>query len=125
MNRSENDRRTIGGLYVLAFTPEVLEPNALRTLSQVAIEMLKAKDSTFTQLFEETLRTNTSIEIADVEYVASMHTPQTMQATLAGWLRNQYQVMFDPVVGENFFPHGMRDDQGREKIVLFYFQLRF
>lgn len=65
----------------------------------------------------------TRIEIANLQYLPIMHTPQTMQTTLAGWLRRQYAVAYAPVVGKNFFPHGMRDSHGKETYVLFYFDL--
>ena len=122
MNASEAEPRILG-LYVLAFTPDVLESEDLQTLTHVAVEMLKRKDRTFSRLFEATLASNTTIEIANVEFVPTMHDPQTMQTTLAGWLRRQYQIVYAPRVGETFFPHGMRDDGGTERMVLFYFNV--
>ena len=52
-----------------------------------------------------------------------MHTPQTMQTSLAGWIQNQYNVTFHPVIGQTFFPQGTRDPQGRDNFFLFYFDV--
>jgi hypothetical protein len=49
-----------------------------------------------------------------------MHTQQVMQSTLAGWLQNE-NVTSDFRIGDNFFPYGIRDPQGRENYILFYF----
>ena len=46
-----------------------------------------------------------------------------MQATLAGWLQKE-NTIFDPRLGDNFFPHGMRDSKGQENYILFYFDFK-
>jgi hypothetical protein len=93
----------------------------LKAVVQVADRMLRAKNPAFKQLMEEEMAPRTPIEIANLQHMAVFHTPQTMQATLAGWLKHKYNVPYEPVVGKNFFPHGMRDAQGKENYVLFYF----
>jgi len=52
-----------------------------------------------------------------------MHTPQTMQAALMGWLENLYNMAYKPTEDKNFFPHRMKDPQGKEIFILFYFDL--
>jgi hypothetical protein len=65
--------------------------------------------------------TKTPIEIANLEYSRMMHSPQAMQSSMGGWLKKQYNLDFAPSMGENFFPHGMRNQQGQENFFLFYF----
>lgn len=111
------------GLYILAFTPEKLETDPLRQLVKIAENMLQAKSPVFKRLMEKQMMHQTPIQIANVQFVALMHTPQTMQTALMGWLKKSYTVNFQPKVGENFFPHGMKDTQGKEAYILFYFDL--
>jgi hypothetical protein len=113
----------IKGLYIMAFTPEELEPEKLKHVTHIADRMLKAENPTFKQLMEEKMEPKTPIEIANIQHVAIMHTPQTMQTALMGWLKNKYDVIYEPTVKKNFFPHGMRDPKGREAYVLFYFDM--
>ncbi len=110
------------GLYILAFTPEKLAPENLKATVKAAEGMLKAKNVAFKQLMEQ-MPPQTRIEIANVQHVPIMHTPQTMQTTLMGWLKNSYQLAYHPTVDKNFFPHGMKDPQGKENFILFYFDL--
>jgi hypothetical protein len=119
----KKDTPSVERLYIMAFTPEELEPEKLKHVALVADGMMRAKNRTFKQLMEEQMGPKTRIEIANVQYLPIMHTPQTMQATMMGWLKRQYGVTFKPVVDKNFFPHGMRDPQGRENYILFYFDM--
>jgi hypothetical protein len=114
----------INGLYIMAFTPEELEPEELKYVTHVADGMLRAKDSTFKQLMEEKMAAKTRVEVVNIQHVANIHTPQTMQTSLMGWLESRYNVTFEPTVQKNFFPHGMRDPQGRETYILFYFDMK-
>jgi hypothetical protein len=117
------DNPGIKGLYIMAFTSEELEPEKLNIVTHVADNMLRAKNPTFKALMEERMAPKTRIEIANLKHVPIMHTPQTMQTTMMGWLKRQYGVAFKPVIEKNFFPHGMRDPQGRENYFLFYFDI--
>jgi hypothetical protein len=114
----------VKGLYVMAFTPQEVASEELKALVHVADGMLRVKNPVFKQLMEEGMAPQTRIEIANLQYVPVMHSPQTMQTTLAGWLKHRYNVPYEPVVGKNFFPHGMKDPQGKETYVLFYFDMR-
>jgi hypothetical protein len=122
-NVPEPGSTSVRGLYIMAFTPEVMAPESLNHVAHVADGMLRAREPTFKRLMEQQMEPKTPIEIASIQHVAIMHTPQTMQATLAGWLKRKYSVAFEPMVEKNFFPHGMKDPQGRETYVLFYFDM--
>ncbi len=124
LNISEKkDNPGIKGLYIMAFTPEKLAPEKLKHVTHMADGMIRAKNPTFKQLMEEQMAPKTRIEIANIEYIPIMHTPQTMQTTMMGWLKKRYGVTFEPVLEKNFFPHGMKDPQGRENYILFYFDM--
>lgn len=113
----------IKGLYIMAFTPEELGPEKLKYVVHVADGMVRAKDPIFRRLMEEQMAPQTRIEIASLRHVPLMHTPQTMQTAMQGWLKARYGVSYEPVVGKNFFPHGMKDPQGKETYILFYFDM--
>lgn len=114
----------VKALYIMALTTEVMPADALKPIVKLAEEMLKRKNPIFAQLMDEQIGPETMIHIANVQYAGPiLHTPQTMQATLAGWIKNQHNVIYRPVVDQNFFPHGMRDSQGRENYFLFYFEM--
>jgi hypothetical protein len=119
----KKDTPGIKGLYIMAFTPEELGTEKLKYVTHVADGMLRAKNPTFKQLMEQQMAPKTRIEIANIQYIPLMHTPQGMQTTLMGWLKKTYNVTFAPTVEKNFFPHGMRDPQGRETYILFYFDM--
>ena len=119
--KSEQKSPQIKAVYVMAFTPEKLEGPALMGTSKIAGDMLKGKDANFKLLDEQLTGAKTPMHFTNLQYNSIMHTPQTMQTSLGGWIKNQYQVTFRPVIGKNFFPHGMKDPQGRENFVLFYF----
>jgi hypothetical protein len=120
-NDKNKDLR-VKAIYIMAFTPEKMAPKTLQAVTYMAGDMLKAKDPAFKRLMER-LAPQTPIEIANLQYIAVFHTPQTMQNSMMGWLKKQYNVTCDPVAGSNFFPHGMRDPQGRENFILFYFDI--
>jgi hypothetical protein len=125
--KSEKDQSQvtqIKAVYVMAFTPSKLEGPALMGVGKIAGDMLKGKNANFRLLEEQLTNSKTPMHFANLEYNAIMHTPQTMQTTLGGWLKNQYQIAFRPVIGKNFFPHGMKDPQGRDNFVLFYFDFK-
>jgi hypothetical protein len=96
----------------------------LQALAHGAADRLRAKDPTFKQLMEERMEPKTSVEMATIEFIPAMSSPQTMQTSMMGWLKNQYHVTFNPTIGQNFFVHGLRDSQGKENFILFYFDLK-
>ena len=118
----KNNGLRVKAMYIMAFTPAKMAPKPLQAVTHLAGDMLKAKDSTFKQLMEH-LAPKTPIEIANLQYIASMYTPQVMQTSMKGWLEKQYNIAFKPVAGNNFFLHGMRDPQGKENFILFYFDI--
>lgn len=109
-------------VYIMAFTPEKMENNALVGMCQAAANMLSAKNQAFAQRMS-LLNEQSRMTFSNQLHIPTMHSPQVMQSTLAGWLKNE-NTPFDPRIGDNFFPHGMRDPQGRENYVLFYFDLK-
>lgn len=42
---------------------------------------------------------------------------------MTNWLKQKFNITLNPTPGTDYFAHGMRDPQGRENIVLFYFDL--
>ncbi|MBN1316006.1 MAG: hypothetical protein JXA42_11075 [Anaerolineales bacterium] len=115
---------TVKALYIMALTTEELPADELKPVVKIAEGMLKGKNLAFAHLMDNQLAPDSMIHIANVQYAgAIMHTPQTMQATLAGWIKRQHNVNFRPILGQNFFPHGMRDPQGKENYFLFYFEM--
>lgn len=114
---------TIKRIYILTFTAESLPPDGLSSVVKIADDMLRKKNPVFARLMEE-VPPGASLKVANVRYAGPlMHTPETMQTTFRGWLSKQYQVDFKPEINQNFFPHGMRDPQGRENFFLFYFEM--
>jgi hypothetical protein len=113
----------IKGLYIMVFTPEEWGAEKVKETTNVANGMLRAKDPTFKQLMEVQMTPNTRMNITSMQYSPFMHTPQTMQTTLMGWLKKEHSVEFNPTVGKNFFPHGMKDPKGKETFILFYFDM--
>ncbi len=78
----------VKALYVLTLTTEKMPGEMLKPVVHTAAAMLKGKDSTFAQLMGTQMLPETKIEIVNVKYAGSiMHTPQTMQSTLAGWIK--------------------------------------
>lgn len=106
----------------MAFTPEKMDSNTLVGMCKAAANMVSAKDQTFAQRMS-LLNSTTRVTFSNQMFVATMHTPQIMQSTLAGWLSNE-NTPFDPKPNDNFFFHGMRDQRGAENYVLFYFDFR-
>ncbi len=121
-NEKDNSLR-VKAVYILAFTSEATDPKALQAMAFLAIDRLKEEDPTFNQVLKEHVAPKTPIEIANVQYSASMDTPQIIQNSMKGWLEGQYKVTFNPVAGNNFFKHAMRDSQGNESSILFYFDI--
>ncbi len=113
---------TLQTIYIMTFTAEKMAKDALFGMFDAASEMLSAKNRAFARCMN--MRENdTLMTFSNLLYAPNMHTPQTMQSTLAGWLQND-NTTFDPRLGENFFPHGMRDSRGRENYILFYFDFK-
>lgn len=110
---------TIQTIYMMAFTPEKMESNTLMAVCQMAADRLASKDKMFAQRMNMTSK-ETRMTFSNQLYLVTMHTPQVMQSTLAGWLQNE-NVTSDFRIGDNFFPYGIRDPQGRENYILFYF----
>jgi hypothetical protein len=115
---------SVKAVYIMTFTAEPMPAEALKPAVKAAEGMLKGKNPVFAQLWTEQMKPESKIEVANVQYAGPMmHTPQTMQTTLAGWIKKQYNADYQPIVNKNFFPHGMRDGQGRENFFLFYFEM--
>lgn len=105
-------------VYMMAFTPEKMDTNMLMAVCQMAADRLAAKDSTFAQRMG-TADKDTRWTFSNQLFAENMHTPQTMQMTLQGWLKNENKPS-ELRFGDNFFPHGIRDPKGRENYFLFY-----
>ncbi len=113
---------TLQSVYIMTFTPEKMEKDALFGMFDAASQMLSARNQAFARCMN--MRKNdTMMTFSSQLFAPNMHTSQTMQSTLAGWLNNG-KVSSDPRLDENFFPHGMRDSKGRENYILFYFDFR-
>ena len=121
-NFFKKKRIQINGLYVLTFTAEAMNEDVLSPVLGIAEKMLQEKNAGFAKLWkavnEETLKKS-----GNYLYNAEMHNPQTMQVAFDTWLIGQHDVKFEPEFGENFFPHAMRDPQGRENYFLYYFDI--
>jgi hypothetical protein len=90
----------------------------------MADEMLKRKNSSFASLWEDHMQPDTAIKIANIQFAGSlMHPPKAMQTALIGWQKEEHNIVCIPDLNHNFFPHGMRDPQGRENYFLFHFDL--
>jgi hypothetical protein len=113
---------TLQTLYMMTFTPEKMDKDALMGMCQAATQMLSAKNQAFARRMNM-LDDSTRMIFSSQLFALTMHTPQTMQTTLAGWLSRETD-SFAPRLGDNFFPHGMRDSKGRENYILFYFDFK-
>ena len=119
-NRFKKKAPVIHGIYILSFTAEKMDDETLAPVLDIAQKMLAQKDNGFARLWNA--RSNaTPTETANHLYNAEMHNPQTMQMTMDTWLIGQHDTKFEPQFGVNFFPHAMRDPQGRENYFLYYF----
>ena len=115
---------TVKGLYILALTAEILSPDTLKSVVQIGDDMLREKNRAFAHLLGEQMHPDTPIIVANILFAgALMHTLQTMQAALIGWLEVQHNVECTPAINHSFFPHGMRDPQDRENFLLYYFDM--
>lgn len=113
--------KEIKGVYILAFTPQKVDPKTLSEISKIAADMMAKKDPVFKTIIDGLLSTKTPMEFANTQFVADVHNPLTMQIALGNWINGQYKVKFKPKLGENFFPHSMRDPQNEPNFILFYF----
>ena len=112
----------IKAVYVLTFTAEAMNNDALAPVLKIAEIMLQEKNTGFSKLWEG-VQEDPPKKSGNYLYNAEMHNPQTMQVAFDTWLIGQHDVKFEPEFGETFFPHAMRDPQGRENFFLFYFDL--
>ena len=112
---------TIKAVYVMAFTPQQMESQALMQMCRLAASMLEKKDPAFAQLMAVVNSTKITLHFSNQVFVPIMHTPQVMQKTMGGWLKDK--LTYHPVYGQNFFANGLNDPQGRAHFVLFYFDL--
>ena len=113
---------TIKGLYVLTFTAEEMEEEELKPVLSIAEQALKKNKTDFAKLWEF-VQEDTTKDVDNKLYNAEMHNPQTMQVAMDTWLIGKYGVSFKPDFEKNFFPHAMRDPQGRENFFLYYFDV--
>jgi len=78
----------VKAVYIMTFTTKEMPPEMLKPTVQIAEGRFKGKNPEFARLWTEQLRPETKIEIANVKYAGPiMHTPQTMQITLANWIK--------------------------------------
>ena len=112
----------VNGVYVLTFTAEKMTDETLNPVLKIAIDTLQKKYERFTALIEA-VDEDTPKRSGNYLHNAEMHNPQTMQIAMDTWLIGQHSVTFSPEFGENFFPHAMRDPQGRENYFLYYFDV--
>ena len=112
----------VNGVYVLTFTAEKMDDEALNPILGIAGDMLREKHAPFAKLWDA-VNDDTLMKSGNYLYKAEMHNPQTMQVAFDTWLIGQHNIKFEPEFGENFFPHAMRDPQGRENFFLYYFDL--
>jgi hypothetical protein len=111
---------TTTAVYIMGFTPEMLNNNHLVQLVRAADSSLKAKNPAFKQAMQQADASQAQINISNQLFSPLLHTPQTMQTALGGWMQNE-EMFFQPVLGDNFFINDLRDEQGRGNYVLFYF----
>ena len=130
LENEEENKPHVYALYIMAFTPEILDPNTLKEISFYAGDILERKVPIFKQLWEKGLqqkaRVEIAMEIANHQHLASVDTQmkyaiETMKASMKSWLEGEFKLTFDPVFGKNFFMQGVRDPQGKENTILFYF----
>ena len=111
-------------VYIMAITAEEMPNDRLIPVVHIADHRLRAKNPAFARLMTGQMLPKSKIEVANILYAGPiMHTPQAMQQALASWIKKKYSVDYKPVLNQNFFPHGMRDPQGRENYFLFYFDM--
>ena len=113
---------TLQTIYMMAFTPAKMDNNTLMGVCRMAADRLSAKDNAFAQRMSLMSKT-TRITFSNQLYLSTMHTPQVMQTTLGGWLKNE-NAPFNPVPGDTFFFHGMKDPRGMDNYFLFYFDMQ-
>jgi len=107
-------------VYIMAFTPQKLDHNLLSEMVGAARTLLEGKDPAFKKAVNQSIADHAGIKVSNQILIPFMHTPQIMRTTLEGWLRNE-NLIPSLAPGETFFPHGLRDEQGRENFILFYF----
>ncbi|MEN9562628.1 MAG: hypothetical protein RIR73_872 [Chloroflexota bacterium] len=112
----------VSQLFIMTFTPAAIPQNELVGFTRMFSDRLAAKDAVFASLVAQ-LGKDVKVDISAQLHSSTMHTPQVMQNTLAGWMKNLNQ-KFTPQYGVNFFVHAMKDPKGMENYVLFYFVLK-
>ncbi|RMF05057.1 MAG: hypothetical protein D6768_01830 [Chloroflexi bacterium] len=118
----KNRNFKIKGLYVLALTALQMDQATLMGFTRMAADRLQAKDPVFKQRMEQWRQSRTRIEIAGAPHVAG-YTLAHMQGIMTNWLKQKFSITLNPTPGTDFFVNGMRDRQGKENIVLYYFDL--
>lgn len=111
---------SLKAVYVMGFTPEKMENDAFVQMCRMAGDFLEKKDAAFRARMDQINTQKVMLHFSNQVFIPLMHNPHTMQTTLGGWMKNE-GIPFAPVLGENFFVNGIRDPQGREHYVLFYF----
>jgi hypothetical protein len=120
--KKKSTRKSIKGLYILTFTAEEISTEALKSVIPIADKMLKEKNPAFAAL-HQSIQEDTPLHTSNRVYDSSLHNPHTMQVSFDTWLMGQHKAKFEPSFDENFFPHAMRDPQGRENYFLYYFDV--
>ena len=108
-------------VYIMAFTPMKLDNNSLISMCRAGSDMLSTKNAAFAAQMGGIGKT-TKMSFSNQLYSSTMHSPQTMQNTLGGWMKNE-KVPFLPVANDNYFTQTMEDSDGFENHILFYFHL--
>ena len=119
---SNSTKKNVKALYIMVFSPDKWDPDKLKEVTRAAEEMLKGKDPTFKQLFDDQMMPNTRIDISNVQYMPFTNTPEWMQTMFTGWFKKG-NVEFIPMPGKNLFTHGMKDADGKEVFLFFYFEM--
>lgn len=118
----KNRAINIKALYVLALTALQMDQKMLMGFTRMAADRLQANDPVFKQRMEQWMQSRTRIEFAGAPHVAGT-TLANMQEIMANWLKQKFNITLNPTPGYDYFVHGLRDPQGRENIVLYYFDL--
>ncbi|MBK6794263.1 MAG: hypothetical protein IPG80_17395 [Anaerolineales bacterium] len=112
----------VNQVFIMTFTPAAIPQSELVGFTRMFSDRLAAKDAVFAGLVAQ-MGKGVKVDISAQLHSTTMHTPQVMQNTLAGWMKNMNQ-SFNPQYGVNFFVHAMKDPKGMENYVLFYFLLK-
>ena len=112
----------VNQVFIMTFTPAAIPQSELVGFTRMFSDRLAAKDAVFAGLVAQ-MGKGVKVDISAQLHSTTMHTPQVMQNTLAGWMKNMNQT-FNPQYCVNLFVHAMKDPKGMENYVLFYFLLK-